>query len=74
MPGAEGIHPSPNVTLRRLVMLALVMAASIGIADAQRRPRVEPDCDAFCERGPDSFVHRSVTVSRRQPSPMKQAG
>jgi len=40
--------------------LALVMAASSGVADAQRRPPVEPNYDAFYELGPDSLVRRGV--------------
>ena len=41
-------------------VLILVMAASIGVANGQRRPPSQPNFDAFYELGPDSLIRRGV--------------
>ena len=41
-------------------VLILVIAASTGVATAQRRTPSEPNYDAFYELGPDSLVCRGV--------------
>jgi enterochelin esterase-like enzyme len=41
-------------------VLILVIAASFGVASAQRRTPSEPNYDAFYELGPDSLVRRGV--------------
>src|SRR6185369_8914588 len=41
-------------------VLILVIAASFGVASAQRRTPPEPNYDAFYELGPDSLVRRGV--------------
>src|SRR5688572_14062732 len=47
-------------TLRNIAALAIVIAPSIGAAQAQRRPPAPPNFDAFYELGPDSLIRRGV--------------
>jgi len=47
-------------THRVTTVLALVIAASTGVAQAQRRPPAPPNFDAFYELGPDSLIRRGV--------------
>jgi enterochelin esterase family protein len=46
--------------LRFALLATLLAAGSVGVANAQRLPRGEPDYDAFYELGPDSLVRRGV--------------
>ena len=41
-------------------VIALLIAASAGLAQRQRRPAAAPNFDAFYELGPDSLVRRGV--------------
>jgi hypothetical protein len=45
---------------RVAAVLALAIAASTGVAHAQRRPAAPPNFDAFYELGPDSLIRRGV--------------
>jgi enterochelin esterase-like enzyme len=47
-------------THRVTAVLALALAASTGVAHAQRRPPAPPNFDAFYELGPDSLIRRGV--------------
>ena len=47
-------------TSRVAALVALAIAASIGLAQAQRRPPAPPNFDAFYELGPDSLIRRGV--------------
>ena len=48
------------------VVVALVLAASVGVADAQRRPPAEPNYDAFYELAP---IPSSAAACQRARSP-----
>jgi enterochelin esterase-like enzyme len=50
-----------NFSTRRVTAIfALVIAASSGVANAQRGPRAALNFDAFYELGPDSLIRRGV--------------
>ena len=49
-----------SFTHRVTAVLALVIAASTGVAHAQRGPAAAPNFDAFYELGPDSLIRRGV--------------
>src|SRR5688572_28451339 len=51
-------------THRVTAVLALALAASTGVAYAQRRPPAPPNFDAFYELGPDSLIQRGVPKGR----------
>ncbi len=45
---------------RGCFVLAVMMAVSMAVVDAQRRPAADPNYDAFYQLGPDSLVQRGV--------------